>query len=162
MALTLPYPDLTFVPLDILTADEMNEIVANYTYIAAQFPVSSASLDWSTLNSAPFPTAQFAFGSQNKDAAKIRLGDKLYAFTYHGGTGLTSATSGYQQISLSYSDFALDTVLFAYVKYSVTGQVPTYTGHSSFGLQTADTYCHCESTGNNIGADLIIIGTVTS
>lgn len=38
MALTLPYPDLDFVPLDILTAEEMNEIVANYTYIANQFP----------------------------------------------------------------------------------------------------------------------------
>lgn len=34
MALTLPYPDLDFVPLDILTAEEMNEIVSNYTYIA--------------------------------------------------------------------------------------------------------------------------------
>lgn len=38
MALTLPYPNLDFVPLDILTAEEMNEIVANYTYIANQFP----------------------------------------------------------------------------------------------------------------------------
>lgn len=34
MAITLPYPDLVFVPLDKLTAEEMNEIVANYTAIA--------------------------------------------------------------------------------------------------------------------------------
>lgn len=34
MALTtLPYPSLDFVPLDILTAEEMNQIVANYTAI---------------------------------------------------------------------------------------------------------------------------------
>ena len=45
MALTLPYPGLDFVPLDILTAEEMNEIVANYTFIAAQFPIGAASLD---------------------------------------------------------------------------------------------------------------------
>lgn len=44
MALTLPYPGLVFVPLDILTAEEQNEIVANYTYIANQFPVTSENL----------------------------------------------------------------------------------------------------------------------
>lgn len=38
MALTLPYPSMSFVPLDVLTAEEMNHIVANYTYIANQFP----------------------------------------------------------------------------------------------------------------------------
>lgn len=59
MALTLPYPNLDFVPLDVLTAEEMNEIVANYTYIANQFPIASANIatagvtssniDWTTL-----------------------------------------------------------------------------------------------------------------
>lgn len=38
MAVTLPYPDLDFVPLDVLTAEEMNQIVANYTYIANNVP----------------------------------------------------------------------------------------------------------------------------
>ena len=45
MALTLPYPGLDFVPLDILTADEMNEIVANYTYIANQLPETVATVN---------------------------------------------------------------------------------------------------------------------
>jgi hypothetical protein len=31
--MSLPYPSLTFVPLDVLTAEEMNQIVANYTSI---------------------------------------------------------------------------------------------------------------------------------
>ncbi len=58
MALTLPYPSLDFVPLDVLTAEEMNEIVANYTYIANQFPIGTANIassavtadkiDWTT------------------------------------------------------------------------------------------------------------------
>lgn len=56
MALTLPYPSLTFVPLDVLTAEEMNEIVANYTYIANQFPVTGSNLDPSTFNSFPVST----------------------------------------------------------------------------------------------------------
>jgi hypothetical protein len=42
MALTLPYPSMSFVPLDVLTAEEMNHIVSNYTYIANQFPITPA------------------------------------------------------------------------------------------------------------------------
>lgn len=39
-AITLPYPNMSFVPLDVLTAEEMNHIVANYTYIANQIPTT--------------------------------------------------------------------------------------------------------------------------
>lgn len=69
MALTtLPYPSLDFVPLDILTAEEMNQIVANYTAInnatigtnqlannsittpkLANKSVTSDKVDWTTL-----------------------------------------------------------------------------------------------------------------
>lgn len=58
MALTtLPYPDMDFTPLDILTADELDHIVANYTAInnatinPASFEDKSISpnkIDWST------------------------------------------------------------------------------------------------------------------
>lgn len=34
MSIALPYPNMSFTPLDVLTAEEMNQIVANYTYIA--------------------------------------------------------------------------------------------------------------------------------
>lgn len=49
MALFLPYPTLDFVPLDVLTAEEMNEIVANYTYIANQFPIDFTNLNVSSI-----------------------------------------------------------------------------------------------------------------
>lgn len=49
MALILPYPNLDFVPLDVLTAEEMNEIVANYTYIANQFPIATNNIDSTTM-----------------------------------------------------------------------------------------------------------------
>lgn len=72
MALTtLPYPSLDFVPLDILTAEEMNQIVANYTAInnatigtsqlannsittpkLASKAVTSDKVDWATFPSA--------------------------------------------------------------------------------------------------------------
>jgi hypothetical protein len=41
---------MSFVPLDVLTAEEMNHIVSNYTYIANQFPISGANIDWTTIN----------------------------------------------------------------------------------------------------------------
>lgn len=44
MSLTLPYPDMVFVPLDILTAQELNEIVSNVEYISDQFPIAAANL----------------------------------------------------------------------------------------------------------------------
>ena len=48
MSLALPYPSMVFVPLDVLTADEMNHIVANYEFIANQFPITSDKIDWTT------------------------------------------------------------------------------------------------------------------
>lgn len=59
MALTLPYPDMVFVPLDILTAEEQNQLVGNIEFLANQFPLSStniasgavadANIDWDSL-----------------------------------------------------------------------------------------------------------------
>lgn len=49
MPLALPYPSMVFVPLDVLTADELNQIVANYEFIANQFPITSNNIDWATL-----------------------------------------------------------------------------------------------------------------
>lgn len=51
MALTLPYPSLVFVPLDKLTAEEMNQIVANYEAIANAFPVNSANIETGAVTS---------------------------------------------------------------------------------------------------------------
>lgn len=45
MALVLPYPDMDFVPLDILTAAELNQMVANTEFIANQFPIASSQID---------------------------------------------------------------------------------------------------------------------
>lgn len=44
MALTLPYPDMVFVPLDILTAEEQNQLVGNIEFLANQFPLAASNI----------------------------------------------------------------------------------------------------------------------
>lgn len=50
MALTLPYPNMDFTPLDILTADEMDQLVANIEFISQQFPIGASNINTSSLN----------------------------------------------------------------------------------------------------------------
>lgn len=85
MALTtLPYPSLDFVPLDILTAEEMNQIVANYTAInnatigtnqlannsittpkLANKAVTSDKVDWTTLSGDEWPLINTTTSNKN-------------------------------------------------------------------------------------------------
>ncbi len=44
MAATIPYPSIVFVPLDILTAEELNQLHANTTALADLFPLAAASI----------------------------------------------------------------------------------------------------------------------
>jgi len=44
MALALPYPDMDFVPLDILLASELNQMVANIEYIGDSFPITTVNI----------------------------------------------------------------------------------------------------------------------
>lgn len=63
--MSLPYPSMTFVPLDVLTADEMNQLVANIESLAdgsgldagaigtsaiANSAITSELIDWTSLN----------------------------------------------------------------------------------------------------------------
>jgi hypothetical protein len=43
MAINLPYPDIDFVPLDILTAAELNMLVANEEYLANMWATSDTN-----------------------------------------------------------------------------------------------------------------------
>lgn len=46
MAASLPNPNMVFVPLDILTAEELNQMVANTNFLANLFPVASSNINW--------------------------------------------------------------------------------------------------------------------
>lgn len=68
MSLSLPYPNIVFVPLDKLTAGEMNQLVANDQALANAMPSSSTStrvveignikIAWGTATIANIPSGQ--------------------------------------------------------------------------------------------------------
>lgn len=47
--MALPYPGMDFVPLDILRADELDQMVANIEYLNGLFPVTSSNIDFTTI-----------------------------------------------------------------------------------------------------------------
>ena len=69
MALTLPYPDMVFVPLDILTAEEQNQLVGNIEFLANQFPLAASNIANGAIGSAQL--AAGAVKSQNVDYASL-------------------------------------------------------------------------------------------
>lgn len=70
MALSLPYPSLTFVPLDILTAEEMNQIVANYEFISNQFPIGTGNINNGAITSDKLGAGAVTAGKIGTSAVK--------------------------------------------------------------------------------------------
>lgn len=91
MALTLPYPSMSFVPLDVLTAEEMNHIVSNYTYIANQFPIATDNI----ANGAITP-AKASFTAYSTTETVIGTwvdGKPIYRRVFSGTASLTANTA---------------------------------------------------------------------
>lgn len=80
MSLNLPYPSIVFVPLDVLTAEELNEMAQNTNYIADQFPLKSTNIDWS---SSITPTGKNVI---NLGSRKIMWGEINDSWTSEGHT----------------------------------------------------------------------------
>ena len=57
--MALPYPGMDFTSLDILTAADMDKLVANIEYLASKFPVSSTDVDWTTAKSSSVSISDF-------------------------------------------------------------------------------------------------------
>ena len=128
MALTLPYPSLVFVPLDILTADQMNEIVANYEYIANQFPIAASNIDFTTLSgnysTTEVDTGYTWIGGQNVYKKTIETG----AFS---GTGTLEKDHGISNFSfpIAIQGWGLDSNAGEYKTLPyVRGEDNSYTG----------------------------------
>ena len=96
MALTLPYPSMNFVPLDVLTAAEQNQLVANIEYIANQFPITNANI------------ASSAVKSQNIDWTTMQFYEKRL----HQAETLTQ-TSNYQYLEITGLKAEIPTVVGA-------------------------------------------------
>lgn len=69
----LPYPDMDFTPLDILTAEEMDEIVANVEYLKT---FCGGLADGSNLSDGVIQARNINWGSIT-GSGSIKLGDKL-------------------------------------------------------------------------------------
>lgn len=87
MALTLPYPSMSFVPLDVLTAEEMNHIVSNYTYIANQFPIATANIADGAIT--PEKASFTEYSTTETVVGKWADGKTLYRKVYTGTPSLT-------------------------------------------------------------------------
>ena len=128
MALTLPYPSLVFVPLDVLTADQMNEIVANYEYIANQFPIGASNIDFSTL-SGNYSTTEVDTGYTWTGGQKIYK--KTIETGAFSGTGILEKDHGISDFSfpVAIQGWGLDGGLaeFKTLPY-VRGEDTTFTG----------------------------------
>lgn len=56
MAVTLPNPSIVFVPLDVLTAEELNQMVQNTEFLAGLFPLKAANIADGAITSAKIGT----------------------------------------------------------------------------------------------------------
>ena len=144
MALTtLPYPSLDFVPLDILTAEEMNQIVANYTAInnatigtsqlanssittskLANKAVTSDKVDWTTLKATRADASWLSVpgGTFTPTTTCFIIASYACAFgmSVYVNDGDTRIFSGRQQTASGYSWGAFSALLFKGHTYTFT------------------------------------------
>lgn len=91
MALTLPH-DLVFTPLDVLTAEEMNNLMDDLNFISQQFPLASTNISAGAVGS-----AQLAANSVTP--AKINYSGTFYNGELSGLDKFTAAAWSEKQIN---------------------------------------------------------------
>lgn len=91
MALTLPH-DLVFTPLDVLTAEEMNDLMDDLNYISNQFPLASSNIANSSIGS-------LQLASSAVTPAKVSFADFIFSANIAGIDNF-SATTGWTKTVL--------------------------------------------------------------
>lgn len=136
MSLTLPYPDMVFVPLDILTAQELNEIVSNVEYISDQFPISSANIANNAVN-----TAQVANAAVTADKIDFGTFSEAISSTTSSITLQTGKWALFYEVQVYQTSATTDSVLtmnFTSVSEmpTVTWAVPSTSGQNFYSVIT--------------------------
>lgn len=108
---TLPYPNMDFVPLDVLTADELDQIVANIDAI------NNASIPTDSIANSAITTAKLADDSVTSD--KI---DWTALSVYGRATNTVALTTANQNVlSVSLANFSESDVLQVTVTATASG-----------------------------------------
>lgn len=99
---TLPYPNMDFVPLDILTASELDEIVANVEAINA------SSINTAALSNLAVTTAKIADGAVTaskfgSDTTAVKR-TELFSGNSNSNVTLSSAVTNFDAIEITYQD----------------------------------------------------------
>lgn len=76
MALPLPNPSIVFVPLDVLTADELNQMVQNTAFLAQQFPLATGNISDNAISAAKMATGTDTTSVAPTNKNVIRLGNR--------------------------------------------------------------------------------------
>lgn len=151
MALTLPYPSLSFVPLDVLTAEEMNEIVANYTYIANQFPIGSANIASSAVTSSKIDWTTIKYSTNTEEPIGVWIdGKTIYRKVVDFGS-LPNATGKNVNSGITNMAFLVRMTALAYNGSGTYLSIP-YTHNNRLELQIQFAYTNNQiqiSTGEN-------------
>lgn len=139
MALSLPY-NLVFVPLDVLTAEELNNLMADISYIGNQFPISSSNIGSGAvgstqLASSAVTSAKIASGAVGSSALASGA-VQASAFSYPNVLGYyTTTTSGSTTLTTDYTNV---------LSYSLTSYA---SGSTLLALATAYTNGNDTLTG---------------
>lgn len=89
MAIALPN-NLVFVPLDVLTAEELNGLMANDSFLAQQFPLTSANIANGAIGNAQLATK--AVKQANIDYSSIKYDEERVVGTSVDGKPVYSKT----------------------------------------------------------------------
>lgn len=102
MALALPYPDMDFVPLDILTAAEQDQLVANIEYIANQFPLTGTNIGTGAVTEDKIDFTTFAnYGVIEEIVGTTTGNDRNYCIKYTNGVMIAVIRKTFANITFS-------------------------------------------------------------
>lgn len=146
MAITLPYPSLVFVPLDKLTAEEMNQIVANYTAIANAFPLGSNQIADGSVTTAKLDGLSVTGGKIANGAigsSQINWSDLAPKIGYYEPKESESVSTSWKTLlSLNVSSYPVGTKFIAMA--SLSGTTDSYDGDlslkTSYGSEDSTVY----------------------
>ncbi len=114
MAHILPNPNLNFVPLDVLTAEELNQIVANINDLASLFPVETENIANGAVTATKIANGAIgtlALATQAVTNNKIAWGDAFPTAQTTGGTAALT-TSFTSILSLNVAAFPAGAKMF--------------------------------------------------